>query len=437
MKKINLFPMDWNNNQHWVIKDKKEFTWTEGMFHKYILDKYKLDTSINFIDSIKNLKELSTNNKKYNLFIKFYDLSHIIDYGLLDYLFLNPDNHFLLNDINSGKCKFILSSLTELTHYSYLNRFNEFQEQLKKYNIPENKITIFDFMNNLDSANKKFNVNFNFKYFNWLMVSWEYYVNLPKTQSNFKNKDYIRNKHYISLNKSVTKQHRPFLLHYLWKNNFLEKGKVSFFYEKKDRGEIENSLIDSYQPFYRINPTEVKEFLDWVENNPLSVDVPLDKLQEYRIEYNSESTAPNQIFNEKTDKAYLETYFNIITETCFIETDSREQLDYYLNERNILPINAFQPFIVLNGNNHMKELKKLGFKTFHPYIDETYDSIENTAVRFYLITKEIKKLCNMSKQEIHDWYWGMEDIYKHNYNHLHEVFYPNQIKEFYNEFIYE
>ena len=207
--------------------------------------------------------------------------------------------------------------------------------------------------------------------------------------------------------------------------------------KKKDRGEIENSLIDSYQPFYRINPTEVKEFLDWVENNPLSVDVPLDKLQEYRIEYNSESTAPNQIFNEKTDKAYLETYFNIITETCFIETDSREQLDYYLNERNILPINAFQPFIVLNGNNHMKELKKLGFKTFHPYIDETYDSIENTAVRFYLITKEIKKLCNMSKQEIHDWYWGMEDIYKHNYNHLHEVFYPNQIKEFYNEFIYE
>ena len=50
MKKINLFPMDWNNNQHWVIKNKKEFTWTEGMFHKYILDKCKLDVSINFID---------------------------------------------------------------------------------------------------------------------------------------------------------------------------------------------------------------------------------------------------------------------------------------------------------------------------------------------------------------------------------------------------
>ena len=27
----------------------------------------------------------------------------------------------------------------------------------------------------------------------------------------------------------------------------------------------------------------------------------------------------------------------------------------------------------------------------------------------------------MSKQEIHDWYWSMEEIYKHNYNHLHNV----------------
>ena len=57
--------------------------------------------------------------------------------------------------------------------------------------------------------------------------------------------------------------------------------------------------------------------------------------------------------------------------------------------------------------------------------------------RFSMIETEIDKLCSMSKQEIHDWYWSMEEIYKHNYNHLHNVFYPTQIKGFFDEFIFE
>lgn len=457
MKKINLFPLDWNDNQHWIITNKmfidygievdKNFTWSEGMFHDYIIQKFKLDIKVNFLTSIEKMKELSIKNEKYNLFVKFYSLTHIVEYKLLDYLFLS--NKFLLDDIESGKCKLILASLTELPAASYFQDMKEFKQQLKNYNISENKITLFDFMNNMESANKKFNVDFNFRYFNWLMVSWEYYVKLPKTQSNFQDKNYIRDKHYISLNKSTRKQHRQFLLHYLWKNKFLDKGMVSFFYNKKFRnytelrdgtaswGHMKEELTNCWQQFYKIKQSEIDEFLDWVENNPLYVDVPIKKLKEYRHKFASESSAPNQIFIEKTDNAYLNTYFNILTESCFIETETPNDLDFYLNERNILPINAFQPFIVLNGNNHMEELKKLGFKTFHPHIDETYDTIKDTTVRFNLITKEIDKLCNMSKQEIHDWYWSMENIYKHNYNHLHNVFYPTQIKGFFDEFIYE
>ena len=85
----------------------------------------------------------------------------------------------------------------------------------------------------------------------------------------------------------------------------------------------------------------------------------------------------------------------------------------------------------------MNELKKLGFKTFHPYIDESYDKEVNANKRFSMIETEIDKLCSMSKQEIHDWYWSMEEVYKHNYNHLHNVFYPTQIKGFFDEFIFE
>ena len=43
----------------------------------------------------------------------------------------------------------------------------------------------------------------------------------------------------------------------------------------------------------------------------------------------------------------------------------------------------------------------------------------------------------MTKQEIHDWYWEMEDILKYNHSHYYKEFIPKQIKGFYDEFIYE
>jgi len=310
---------------------------------------------------------------------------------------------------------------------------NKFKKQLKHYNISEEKIVIFDFMNNLENAKKKFDTNIQFKYFNWLMVAWKHYINIPKTIDNVKEKDYKREKYFITLNKSVKKQHRPFLLYYLWKNDLLDKGFISFFYEKKFKSEFENNMTNSYQEFIRLNKCEVDEFIDWLEKNPLYVDVNEEELEENR----EHSSAPNEIFNDKTDNAYKNSYFNILTESSFIESNTEFDLDFYVNERNSFPITAFQPFIVVNGHHHMKKLQELGFKTFHPHIDETYDSIQNSAVRFYLITKEISRLCNMSKQEIHDWYWKMEDILKHNHTYYYKEFIPKQIKGFYEEFIYE
>ena len=45
-----------------------------------------------------------------------------------------------------------------------------------------------------------------------------------------------------------------------------------------------------------------------------------------------------------------------------------------------------------------------------------YDKETNIARRFKLIEKEIIKFSKMSKQEVHDWYWSMEDILIHNFN---------------------
>ena len=435
MKSLNIYPIDWNTSTHWILQQEDEFNWVDGMFHKNITDEINLDLEINRLDKFEQLEELSKQNKPYTIFVKIYQLEYVVNRNLLKYFFGHDKNKFIIDDINSGKCKFILASLTEFCNMDYFKYMGEFKQQLKHYNILEEKIVIFDFMNNLENANKKFNTTIQFKYFNWLMVAWKHYINIPKTITNFKKKDYKREKYFITLNNSVKKQHRIFLMHHLWKNNLIDKGFISFFYEQDKQfvSDFRNNMLTSFNQFFRLSESEVDEFMNWLKNNPLYVDVNETELKEYH----GYSAAPNEIFNDKTDYAYMNSYFNILTESSFIETESANELDFYVNERNAFPITAFQPFIAVNGHHHMKKLKELGFKTFHPHIDETYDTIQNSAVRFYLITKEISRLCSMTKQEIHDWYWEMEDILKYNHSHYYKEFIPKQIKGFYDEFIYE
>jgi len=458
LKKLNLYALDWNaNNRHSILNvqpNNATFGWGEGMmFHKKIRDVINLDIELNCLTEFEELKELSKQNKPYVIFVKMYQLRHMTEFNICKYFFGHGKNKFIIDDMNSGKCKLIFSSLTEFCNTDYFRYMKKFKEQLKHYNVPEEKIVIFDFMNNLENANKKFDTTIQFKYFNWLMVAWKYYINIPKTTENFNDKSYIRDKYFITLNKSVSKQHRIFLMHYLWKNNLVNKGFISFFYEKDQRVPVRHNILSSHVAFYRLTVNQADEFMDWLENNPLYVDVTLKEFKEFtsgeehlnekieewirveNLEY--QSGAPNEIYNYKTDNAYMNSYFNILTESSFIESNSINRLDFYVNERNAFPITAFQPFIAVNGHHHMKKLKELGFKTFHPHIDETYDTIQNSAVRFYLITKEISRLCSMTKQEIHDWYWEMEDILKYNHSYYYKKFIPKQIKGFYDEFIYE
>ena len=433
MKKLNIYPIDWNADEHWIIEARDEFDWVEGMFHKKIINEIDLDLKINHLNKFEQLEKLSKERKPYVIFVNMYQLEYITERSILKHFFGYGKNKFIIDDINSGKCKLIFASLTEFCNHDYFIYMNKFKKQLKHYNISEEKIVIFDFMNNLENAKKKFDTNIQFKYFNWLMVAWKHYINIPKTIDNVKEKDYKREKYFITLNKSVKKQHRPFLLYYLWKNDLLDKGFVSFFYEKEFKSEFKDNMTNSYQEFVKLSENEIDKFIDWLENNPLYVDVDKKEFEDNK-QY---SGAPNEIFNDKTDNAYKNSYFNILTESSFIESNMEFDLDFYVNERNSFPITAFQPFIAVNGHHHMKKLQELGFKTFHPHIDETYDSIQNSAVRFYLITKEISRLCSMSKQEIHDWYWEMEDILKHNHTYYYKEFIPKQIKGFYDEFIYE
>ena len=132
-------------------------------------------------------------------------------------------------------------------------------------------------------------------------------------------------------------------------------------------------------------------------------------------------------WTDQHSEAHKNSYFYICTE-MFVNKEYKS-----LTEKVFKPIANFQPFFFVAYSGALELLRSLGFSTFHPFIDESYDNEPDEAIRMNMIVKEINRLCSMSKEQIHEWYWQMEDILMHNHNHLlesykHETKGPELIK---------
>lgn len=107
-------------------------------------------------------------------------------------------------------------------------------------------------------------------------------------------------------------------------------------------------------------------------------------------------------------KSYLNAYFYVCTET-YTEGPYKS-----VTEKICKPMANFMPFLFNSFPGALALLRSLGFKTFHPFIDESYDGEPNSQKRTYMIYQEIKRLCAMDKKELHKWYWKQQDILIHN-----------------------
>ena len=92
----------------------------------------------------------------------------------------------------------------------------------------------------------------------------------------------------------------------------------------------------------------------------------------------------------------------------------------HLTEKVWKAITNFQPFIYIGHPTALKKLKEFGFKTFEPFIDESYDDEYDKDKRFKMIQEQISRLvCDKTIEEIHEWYWSIEKTLRHNYFHFY------------------
>lgn len=109
-------------------------------------------------------------------------------------------------------------------------------------------------------------------------------------------------------------------------------------------------------------------------------------------------------FNTET---VLDSYVSVVSEASFGDLDQT----CFLSEKTFKSIAEMSPFIVFGNRRSLEFLRGLGYKTFAPMIDETYDT-STTFERLDLIINELDRI-NKIEDKI-AWYKDFEDVLNFN-----------------------
>ena len=282
----------------------------------------------------------------------------------------------IANDMGIASSNIVVASGNKLN--------NEWPDALTNVNLASGMLSLYQAVEQLDR-------------YPWFSQEMGYMNNIVKPADLDPNKR--RSKKFLCFNRSMNRFHRLAMAHIALKHDLLKDSIFSFVTNLNSR----ESILHDLSKFYSSN--KVDAIADQIIN-----------LVPYELDTQRFSDDRKQGFatigvNKK--EWYEESYVHIISESAF---DGEK--DPFFSEKTWRPIMNLQPFLFVGNCNSLAKLKQLGFKTFHPYIDESYDSEVYPSRRIQMIEEEIKKLASKSLEELHEWYYSITDILLHNLNHL-------------------
>lgn len=117
-------------------------------------------------------------------------------------------------------------------------------------------------------------------------------------------------------------------------------------------------------------------------------------------------------FGHHAYKLWQRPFLHVVNETVFYD-DKR-----HLTEKVFKPIVALRPFILAAAPGNLSYLRHYGFKTFSPWIDESYDQVTDPELRLDMIAAEIIKLCSLSMPDLQQMHQEMMPILNYNKKHF-------------------
>ena len=363
-----------------------------------------------------------------NITFQIYDFNDNLDYWFIEVYNGNAFECYPIETIVPeeilrkiwNKEVILLVSNTHETYHSVVTGI--YRDLIVRANIPIEQIILLtesaDIIEEVDIVREKYNLErINVKWirafeFNAKSQFLHMFTNPPLT---LENKQY--NKKFLSFNRHMMphgRLHRGGLIALLCAVDLLDKGFVSagMFYEYPTWNDILTELKlyhNDNEEFIQLLTANEQKILNIGE---LTVDVDSTVLKE----------RDNAYLLPSISQFYQDSYFSIVTETnCFAKGIMLGDLTppgRLLSEKTFKTSAVKHPFIIVAKANTLSLLQEIGYKTFSPWIDESYDNELNESARMLMIVKEIKRLCELSPDQLINFLNNVRDICEYNFHVL-------------------
>jgi len=153
-------------------------------------------------------------------------------------------------------------------------------------------------------------------------------------------------------------------------------------------------------------------------DNPISVDDfgnlrELTRLFLKELPFKADSLTTDQHNTHTTGvwNHFYNSYLNIVLES---HMDVDQSHGAFLTEKTFKPIKNAQPFIIFGGPSSLRLLRRMGYKTFEGIIDNSYDDIVDTTLRWNAAINLTLNLINLNNKELRALYVHCRGDILHN-----------------------
>ena len=131
----------------------------------------------------------------------------------------------------------------------------------------------------------------------------------------------------------------------------------------------------------------------------------------YLIDFTSDPGEPYQ--KEMSEDIILRTWVSVISEASFGD----DEHTCFISEKTFKNFATCHPFYIMGNRYSLEVLREMGYQTFSPYIDESYDRY-STWERFDAIIESMKRFSLKTPNEKLFGFLGLQEILRENQENL-------------------
>lgn len=286
----------------------------------------------------------------------------------------------IIDEVKNQELHLLISNNLEGT-LDFIDHVHKFIDRL---DIPASKVTVLTSAYDLPTSTIKTVVTDAFELIQQSKQS------SPKVKTDFK-KRFIYPNHRWRL-------HRPALVALLANRNLLDHGYISLRLADDNLSweSCHDSVVSKYPELENFDMSSIPEL--YIDEAEFNVGYP----------------------EELSKHFYEQSCFSIVSETNFYSPSSR-----FFSEKTYKNIEYEMPFILVSRPHSLSLLRDKGYKTFSPYINEDYDTIEDDDQRLLMIANEIERLCSLPEHELLEVVDQLRPICEYNRQVLINKKYPD------------